>query len=199
MWLISLLFPPHTNSNFSQSFLTISKCLLFSLSHSDTYTQTHTSQPVHTYNLRTSRHWMVSECEKGTSSSVYQALLSTHPFPQWPHWGWTQVKAYLKDLFNTEKRGHIPETTGKGVGGGVRDSQQAPHPPTLASSSKPMPHFISPPSHCSSATPSFFFKKNVSFKKIFSTSCAYARVRTHVNVPQCELNRGQGPAERRKR
>lgn len=67
-----------------------------------------------THNLRASRHWMVSECEKGTSSSVYQALLSTHPLPQWPHWGWAQVKAYLKDLFNTEKRGHIPKTTGKG-------------------------------------------------------------------------------------
>lgn len=57
--------------------------------------------------------WKASKCEKRTSSSVYRALLSTHPFPQWPHWGWAQVKAYLKRLFNTEKRGHIPEPQGR--------------------------------------------------------------------------------------
>lgn len=61
-----------------------------------------------------SQRRMASECEKGTSSSVYRALLSTHPFPQWPHWGWAQVKAYLKGLFNTEKRGRIPKPQGRG-------------------------------------------------------------------------------------
>ncbi len=83
----------------------------------------------YSFNLRASRCRMASECEKGTSSSVYRALLSTHPFPQWPHWGWAQVKAYLKGLFNTEKRGRIPELQGRGDGGRERDSQQAPHPP----------------------------------------------------------------------
>lgn len=104
---MSLILHTHTHTQKQTSKASCQSVnFCFPLSHSDTYAQTH--------NLRASRHWMVSECEKGTSSSVYQALLSTHPLPQWPHWGWAQVKAYLKDLFNTEKRGHIPKTTGKG-------------------------------------------------------------------------------------
>jgi len=98
----------------------------------------HTLPPIHThthtltdysFNLRPGRCRMASECEKGTSSSVYRALLSTHPLPQWPHWGWAQVKAYLKGLFNTEKRGRIPKPQGREGGGRERDSQRAPRPP----------------------------------------------------------------------
>lgn len=87
-----------------------------SLSH--TLTVTHFPQNSHTHHcsfkLQPRLGRMASECEKRTSSTVYRALLSTHPFPQWLHWGWAQVKAYLKGLFNTEKRGCIPEPQGRG-------------------------------------------------------------------------------------
>lgn len=83
-------FPPALFlSLLSQS---ISAFLCLYLTYSDTHTHTHFPQYTHTHmqshyslNLRASRCRMASECEKGTSSSVYRALLSTHPFPQWPH------------------------------------------------------------------------------------------------------------------
>lgn len=100
------LFPHPCSLSFSFS-VTPFLLLSLSISHSEShllppkYTHTHTLIN-YSFSLLASRCRMACECEKGTSSSVFWALLSTHPFPQWLHWGWVQVKAYLKGLFNTE-------------------------------------------------------------------------------------------------
>lgn len=109
-------------THFGVCFFYLKVSFFFSLESCDR----HTSPSEHS--LRVSRCWMATECEKGTSSSVYRAPLSTHPFSQWPHWGWAQVKAYLKGLFNTEKWGHIPEPQGRGTARG-RESDSSPLPP----------------------------------------------------------------------
>lgn len=200
MPLISLRYHtlPSSNKLISPCSFSLSQSIS-ALPHLVWHTHTHTSANTHKHthahysvNLRASRCRMASECEKGTSSCVYRALLSTHPFPQWPHWGWAQVKAYLKGLFNTEKRGRIPEPQGRGDGGRERDSQQAPHPPPQL--------FLQSRAHVALTIHFIFFSRCTSafcsFSCALSEICFSRRVCAHVDAPQFELNRGQGPTER---
>lgn len=106
-------------------FFLLSVCLCSRLS----LTPTHTSLTNTRMHENDGEEWP-EIVRKGTRSCVYRALVSTHPFPQWSHWGRAQVKAYLKGLFNTEEEeGLHTRTAGKGGGGREMASQQAPHPP----------------------------------------------------------------------